>query len=187
MSLHAFASRTNLELCNYLTFKLVKKFIINLDSLKAPGLDCVPLVVLKTCEPGLLFILGELFNKCLEESSLQDWWKVSSVVPVCWWEVYCEKLLSCFLSVVSKVFDKLVNDRLVDHLEKCGFYFYFQYGFRFSCSSTGLLAVLELQHLVYRKLLARFCMLVFFTNLSLTECQLRYLALFCLFSVIDSL
>ena len=73
MSLHAFASRTNLELCNiYLTFKLVKKFIINLDSLKAPGQDCVPLVVLKTCEPGLLFILGELFNKCLEESSLQD-------------------------------------------------------------------------------------------------------------------
>ena len=92
-----------------------------------------------------------------------------------------------FLSVVSKVFDKLVNDRLVDHLEKCGFYFYFQYGFRFSCSSTGLLTVLELQDLVYRKLLARFCMLVFFTNLSLTECQLRYLALFCLFSVIDSL
>ena len=26
------------------------------------------------------------------------------------------------LSVVSKVFKKLVNNRLVDHLEKCGFF-----------------------------------------------------------------
>ena len=25
-----------------------------------------------------------------------------------------------FLSVVSKIFEKLVNNRLVDHLEKCG-------------------------------------------------------------------
>ena len=30
------------------------------------------------------------------------------------------------LSVVSKVFEKLVNNRIVDHLEKSGF-FYFQY------------------------------------------------------------
>ena len=27
------------------------------------------------------------------------------------------------LSVVSKVFEKLVNNRLVDHLEKCGLFF----------------------------------------------------------------
>ena len=29
------------------------------------------------------------------------------------------------LSVVSKIFEKLVNDRLVDNLEKCGLFFYF--------------------------------------------------------------
>ena len=27
------------------------------------------------------------------------------------------------LSVVSKVFEKLVNNRIVDHLEKCGLFF----------------------------------------------------------------
>ena len=27
------------------------------------------------------------------------------------------------LSVVSKVFEKLVNDRIIDHLGKCGFFF----------------------------------------------------------------
>ena len=40
------------------------------------------------------------------------------------------------LSVVSKVFEKLVNNRIVDHLEKCGLFSDFQYGFR-SCQSTA--------------------------------------------------
>ena len=31
------------------------------------------------------------------------------------------------LSVVSKVFEKFVNNRIVDHLEKCGFFSDFQY------------------------------------------------------------
>ena len=33
------------------------------------------------------------------------------------------------LSVVSKVFEKLVNNRLDDHLEKSGLFSDFQYGF----------------------------------------------------------
>ena len=35
-------------------------------------------------------------------------------------------------SVVSKVFDKLINNRLVDDLEKCGLFSDFQYVFRSS-------------------------------------------------------
>ena len=49
---------------------------------------------------------------------------------------------------------------------------------------TGL-GLLELWHLIYPRLLTGFGMLVFFTNLSLMEFQVRYLALFLLFSVID--
>ena len=30
--------------------------------------------------------------------------------------------LVSLLSVVSKVFEKLLNNRIVDHLEKCGFF-----------------------------------------------------------------
>ena len=47
------------------------------------------------------------------------------------------------------------------------------------------LGLLELWHLIYPRLLTGFDMLVFFTNLSLMEFQVRYLALFLLFSVID--
>ena len=49
-----------------------------------------------------------------------------------------------------------------------------------------VLGLLELWHLIYPKLLIEFGMLVFFTNLSLMEFQVRYLALFLLFSVIDN-
>ena len=45
--------------------------------------------------------------------------------------------------------------------------------------------LLKLWHLIYPRLLTGFGMLVFFTNLSLMEFQVRYLALFLLFSVID--
>ena len=51
---------------------------------------------------------------------------------------YCPVSL---LSVVSKVFKKLVNNRIVDHLEKCGLFPDFQHGFRSSRSTADLLTV----------------------------------------------
>ena len=47
------------------------------------------------------------------------------------------------LSVVSKVFEKLVNNRNVDHLEKCGLFSDFEYGFRSCRSSADLLTVVS--------------------------------------------
>ena len=73
ISLPVFPSRTNLKLYNIsITPKMVKKVITNLDSSKASSLDCIPVVVLKNCEPELSYILAKLFNKCLKESSFPD-------------------------------------------------------------------------------------------------------------------
>ena len=47
------------------------------------------------------------------------------------------------LSVVSKVFEKLANNRIVVHLEKCGLFSDFQYGFRSSRSTADLLTVVS--------------------------------------------
>ena len=81
--LPVFPSRTNLKLHNIsVTPKMVKKVIMNLDSSKASGPDCIPVVVLKNYEPELSFILARLFNMCLKESCFPDCWKVSSMVPV---------------------------------------------------------------------------------------------------------
>ena len=69
ISLPVFPSRTNLKLHNIsITRKMVNKVIMNLDSSKASGPDCNPVVVLKNCEPELSYILAKLFNKCLKES-----------------------------------------------------------------------------------------------------------------------
>ena len=120
---------------------------MNLDLSKASGPDCVPVVVLKNCGLGLSYILAELFNKCLKESCFPDCWKVSSVIPVfknvgerSTDKNYCPVSL---LSVISKVFGKLINNRIVDGLEKCGLSTDFQYGFRSSRSTADLLTVVS--------------------------------------------
>ena len=72
-----------------------------------------------------------------------DCWKVSLVVPV--FKNVGERSRAknyhpvSLLSVVSKVFQKLI----VDHLEKCGLFSDFQYGFRSSRSTADLLTVVS--------------------------------------------
>ena len=47
------------------------------------------------------------------------------------------------LSVVSKVFEKFVNNRIVDHLEKSGLFSDFQHGFRSSRLTANFLTVVS--------------------------------------------
>ena len=134
LSLPVFPFRTNLKLHISVTSKMVRKVIKNLDLSKASGPNCIPVVVLKNCEPELSYILPELFNKCLKESCFPDCWKISSVVPV--FKNVGERStaknysLVSLLSVVSKVFEKLVNNSIIGHLQKCFYFSDFQYGFR---------------------------------------------------------
>ena len=105
------------------------------------------MVVLKNCEPELSYILAEFFIMCLKESCFPDCWKVSLLVSVLKNVVERSTDKSFLpvipLSVVSKVFEKLVNNRIVDHLEKCGLFSDFQYGFRSSQSTAVLLTVVS--------------------------------------------
>ena len=114
-----FHSRTNLKLHNVsIILKKAKKVIKNLDSLKASGPDCIPVVVLKKYEPELSYILAELFN--LKESCFPDCWKVSSVIPV--FKNIGKRSAAknyrpvSLISLASKVFEKLVNNRIVAFL-----------------------------------------------------------------------
>ena len=129
-----------------ITPKMVKKVITNLDLSKASCPDCIPVAVLKNCDPELSYILAELFNICLKESSFPDCWKVSSVVPVCK-NVGERSTAKDYHSIsllfgVTKVFEKGVNNRIVDHQEKCGLFSDFQFGSRSSRSTADLLTVL---------------------------------------------
>ena len=85
------------------------------------------MVVLKNCEHELSFILAELFNMCLKESYFPDFLKLSPVVPV--FKNVGERSTAnsqrplSLLSVVRRVFEKLVNNKLVDLLDKCSLFF----------------------------------------------------------------
>ena len=126
---------------------MVKKVITNLDSSKASGADCIPVLVLKNCEPELSYILAEHCNMCLKESCFPDYWKVSLMVLV--FKNVGESSTAknyhpvSLLSVVRKVFEKLVNNRIVNYLEKCGLFSDFQYDFRSSRSTSDLLTVVS--------------------------------------------
>ena len=91
---------------------------MNLDLSNASGPDCIPVMVLKNCELKLSYIIAELFNKCLKEYCFPGCWKVSLVVPVL--KNVGERSTAknydpiSLLSVVSKVFEKIVNNRTVD-------------------------------------------------------------------------
>ena len=83
ISLPVLPFRTNLKLHNIsVNPKMVRKVVMNLDFSKASSSDCIPMVVLKNCEPELSYILAELFKKCLKESCFPNCWKVSFVVHV---------------------------------------------------------------------------------------------------------
>ena len=203
ISLPVFPSRTILKLHNIsITPKMVNNVITNLDSSKASGPDCILVVVLKNCESELPYILAKLFNMCLKESCFPDCWKVSSVVPV--FKNIGERFTAknyrpvSLLSVVSKVFEKLVNSRIVDPLQNCGLFSDFQYGFRFSRSTVDLLTVVsdriarafsrfEATRAVVldiSKAFDRVWHAGLLHKVKFMESQVRYFALFLLFSVI---
>ena len=84
------------------------------------------------------------------------------------------------LSIVNKIFEKTVkNDELFDHFEKCGVFPDFLHGFRFFLVQMqifsqldltelpGLLTclrLLNLQHLIYQRVLTGFGTLFFFSK-----------------------
>ena len=120
---------------------------MNLHLSKTSGPDCIPVMVIKNCEPELSYILAELFNKCLKESCFPDCGKVSSVVSV--FKIFGERCApknyppDSLHSEVSEVFEKLVTNRIVDHLEKRGLFSDFPYGFKSSRSNADLVTVVS--------------------------------------------
>ena len=148
ISLPVFHSGANLKLLNIsITPKMVKNVIMTLDLSKASGSDDIPVVVVRNCEPKLSYILAEHFNNCLKKSCFPDWWKVLTVVPV--FKNVGERSAAknyhpiSPLFGASKVFEKLVNNRIVVHLETCNFFSDFQYDFRSSRSAADLLRVVS--------------------------------------------
>ena len=117
ISLPVFPSRTNLKLHNiYVTPKMVEKVITDLDLSKVSGIYCIPVAILKNCEPELSYTLAEFCNKSLNESCFPDCWKISSMVPI-FKKVGKRSTAKNYRTVsLLKSFENLANNRIVNHL-----------------------------------------------------------------------
>ena len=114
---------------------------MNLDLSKASCLDCIPVMVLKNCEPELSHILAEVSEGVLFSRLLKGFIGGPCMLGK-GLQLKTTSLLVFFLWLVKS--EKLVNHRIVDHLEKFGFFFSdFQYGFRSSRSTADLLTVVS--------------------------------------------
>ena len=104
--------------------------------------NCIPVVVLKNCELELSYIPAE-FWRSLVFQIVGRFYRFYLYLRMLGKDQQLKAtalLLSFFLWLVKS--EELVNNRTVDHLEKCDL-FYSQYGFRSSWLITDLLTVVS--------------------------------------------
>ena len=124
---------------------MVQKVVTNFDSPKAYGPDCISAV--EEIWAWTLIHTAELFNKCWKESCFPDCSKVSSVIPV-FKIIGKSSIAKCYhlvslLSVVSKIFEKLVNSRIIDHFAQIWPFFWFPVWFQVLLSAPYLLVLVS--------------------------------------------
>lgn len=120
------------------TFQEVTTIIMNLKNKKSVGWDSVST------------LLAESFNQCILEGYYPKELKVARVVPV--FKKGDPMLMDNYrpisiLSIINKVFEKLIHKRLMNHLNRINFFYERQYGFRASSNTTG--CAIDLMDYVY--------------------------------------
>ena len=117
-----------------------------LNTKKAYGPDGIPPVALKTCASELAPCLGKLFRLCLSTSTFPSCWKRALIQPVpkkgdpSQPSNYRPISLT---SVLSKVFESILNRKIWKHLNSSNLISDRQYGFRKERSTGDLLSLLS--------------------------------------------
>jgi hypothetical protein len=98
----------------------VKSIIRNLKNSKSPGLDSIENIVIKHLPFKCIIFLVKIFNSCLLTSTFPDSWKVAKIIPIKKPGKPNQFPLSyrpiSLLSSISKIFEKLILDRLSSHI-----------------------------------------------------------------------
>lgn len=112
-----------------------KELVSLINELKncSAGIDCIKASVVKAVKGEIMTPLLYLLNKSLQTGIFPDALKVAVVTPV--YKKGCKNSLSNYrpvsvLTVFSKLFEKAMNNRIVEYLEKHNVLYQHQYGFR---------------------------------------------------------
>ena len=113
----------------------IQDIISGLDNSKSSGPYSVPVKLLKVLNPQISELLAQIFNESLSVhvGIFPDKLKYAKVIPIHKKESPTDpsnyRPIS-LLSVFSKIFEKLINRRLYDFLDKLNIFYPLQFGFR---------------------------------------------------------
>ena len=117
----------------------VLNLINKLNDKKSVGPESIPAAFLKILGPDLSIILSKLFNESLTEGNFPDCLKTAKITPV----YKKDSLIDIknyrpisLLSNISKIFEKIIHDRLYNFLENHKILFENQFGFRKKHNTT---------------------------------------------------
>jgi len=123
----------------------IEKFIRSLKLKHSCGLDRISNRILKSIYPGIINALRIIFNKSLLEGHFPRNMKTALIKPIYKGksnrEIVNYRPVS-LLSVLSKILEKIVNERIVGFFTKHKLFYEGQYGFRQGRSTTD--AILDL-------------------------------------------
>jgi len=120
----------------------VRKALSNIDTSKAVGPDNIPPIVIKKCFKELAPVFSRIFRLSLKTGVFPTAWKKAHIVPV--HKKGDRSNVSNYrpisiTSCISKVFETIVNEHILDHIEGSNLISDSQYGFRKARSTGDLL------------------------------------------------
>ena len=144
-TLPPFPPRTD-AILSQIRFRAVLKQLRCLEISKAYGPDTISCRVLKECASEPSKSLSRLFSSCLSHGYQPTAWKVAIVVPIhkrkAKGDVRNYRPVSSFC-IVSKVMERIVNQQLINHLNRNTLLSANQFGFRKSIGTADLLTSLQ--------------------------------------------
>ena len=128
------------------TFDTVLKALKSLRSDCSTGHDQIPAKYVKEISAYLASPLTHIINTCISTSSFPDQWKISRVCPIP--KISNPASLADYrpisiLPILSKVFEKVILNQMIEHIEKNSIYHPQQSGFRKGHSTTTTLLKLK--------------------------------------------
>ena len=125
----------------------IKNIIKSLKSSKCVGPNTIPKKILYLIKDKICIPLSELINKPLSASCFPNIRKTAKVIPI----LKAESRLLCnnyrptsLLSNISKIFEKIMHQRLNKFLEESNCFYNLQFGFRLNLSTNNaLLSTIE--------------------------------------------
>lgn len=131
----------------------VKVVIKNLPNKKSTGLDEIPIKLIKECSNELAPILADIINASILTGTFPNRLKIAALIPI-FKKGASENIDNyrpiALLSIISKIIEKVVSNKIFEFLNQNSILSNCQYGFRAGFSTEA--SIVDLSQTVYEKM-----------------------------------